>query len=175
MQPELEGWRSVEVRGADGAIDSDERVTASRPVVQWSEEGARRLGDRYWLEVTRAGRGMVRLRQQPDGFELRLFGVGPCLLRFGSAETAHNRNQVSCRYPILRGLLARRAGGAVVMTQTGRDEPELRAAVTGFVPRFGLRPGFPPWSGAIYEQVERRLHLEISRRYFRRLIDGAAS
>jgi hypothetical protein len=161
---ELEGWRSLQGRGADGAIDSDERVQAARAVVEQSERGARRLGERYWLEVTRASRGVVRGRETAQGVELRLLGRGPCLLTFGPAETTFDTNRVCSRYAIRGGALARRAGGALTLSQAGRDEPELRAAVSGFAPR--LR-------GALYEQVQRRLHLAISRRYFRGLIDEA--
>ena len=164
MPRELEGWRSLAGRTADGAIESDERVQAARPVVEVSEAGARRLGDRYWREVTRASRGVVRSSEERDGVELRLLGRGPSLLKFAAAETVADEDQVSCRYAIRGGALARRAGGALTLSQTGRHEPELRAAVTGFAPR--LR-------GALYEQVQRRLHLAISRRYFRRLIDEA--
>ena len=47
-----------------------------------------------------------------------------------------------------------------MLSQIGRDEVELRAAVTGFFPRLGVPLGF----------VQRRLHAAISRRYFARLI-----
>jgi hypothetical protein len=171
---ELEGWRSAQARGPDGAIESDERVRAARPVVPFAEAGARRLGDRYWREITRASRGVVRSRRAAAGPELRLLGRGPCLLRFAPAEIAHEPDRVSCRYPIVGGLLAQRPGGSLELSQTGSAQPELRAAVTGFVPRLGLRPGFPRWSGALYDQVQRRLHVSISRRYFRRLIDEAS-
>jgi hypothetical protein len=163
MRRELEGWRSLQSRGVDGSIDSDERVRAARPVVERSDRGARRLGDRYWLEVTRASRGVVRNRGTAEGVELRLLG-GPCLLRFGRAETAHDADLVFCRYAIRGGALARRPGGVLSLSQAGGDEPELRAAICGFAPR--LR-------GALYEQVQRRVHLAISRRYFRQLIDEA--
>lgn len=163
MRHELAGWRSLQGRAADGAIASDERVHAARPVVERSDRGARELGERYWLEVMRASRGVVRCRVGTDGVELRLLG-GPCLLRFGPAETAHDSDRVCCRFAIRGGALARRPGGTLSLSQTGADEPELRAAVCGFAPR--LR-------GPLYEQVQRRLHLAISRRYFRKLIDEA--
>jgi hypothetical protein len=161
MRRELDGWRSVRGRSADGAIVSDERVQAARPVVERSEEGARRLGETYWLEVTRASRGIVHRRDTPTGIELRLLGRGPCLFRFGPAETACDSNGVLCRYPIRGGLLARRAGGAITLSQMG---DELHAAVVGFVPRC---------DGALYEQVQRRLHVAISRQYFMRLLGEA--
>jgi cold shock protein len=40
----LEGWRSVQRCGEDGAIESDERIDVSRAVVPDTEAGARLLG-----------------------------------------------------------------------------------------------------------------------------------
>jgi hypothetical protein len=173
VRHELEGWRSAQARGSGGAIESDERVRIARRVVPTTAGGALRLGDRYWSEVERASHGLVRVRRTAVGPELRLLARGPRLLRFAPPETVYERTRVACRYPIVGGLLAQRPGGALELSQTGHDEPELRAAVSGFVPRLGLRPGFPRWSGALYE-VQRRLHVTISRRYFRRLIREAA-
>ena len=87
MRHELDGWRSVHGRGADGSIESDERVTAASAVVERSEAGARLLGERYWREVASASRGLVRGRRNGDGVELRLFARGPSLLRFGMAKS----------------------------------------------------------------------------------------
>jgi hypothetical protein len=56
-----EGWRSVH---EDGAIESDERVSASRAVVPATPDGARLLGERYWLtvgQVRQAAGGRPRL------------------------------------------------------------------------------------------------------------------
>jgi hypothetical protein len=164
MRHELDGWRSVHGRGADGSIESDERVTVDSPVVERSEAGARLLGERYWREVASASRGLVRARRAGDGVELRLFERGPSLLRFGPAETTHDAEDVRCRYSIRGGLLARRAGGTLTLSQTGAGRPELRAAVHGFAPRLGAQP---------YERIQRRLHVAVSRRYFRSLIDEA--
>ncbi len=153
----LQGWRSVHERREDGAIESDERVTATRAVVPETPAGARLLGERYWVTVRRSSFGLVRLREAPKGSVLRLAGVP--LLRFAPVELAARGTGVRCSFPIEGGLLARRAGGALVLSQA--SDGELRAALTGFVPRLGARP---------YERIQRRLHVAISRRYFRSLI-----
>ena len=59
------------------------------------------------------------------------------------------------------------AGKAACLTlsQIGREEVELRAEVTEFVPRLGATLGF----------VQQRFHAAISRRYFARLIAEARS
>jgi hypothetical protein len=164
VQRELEGWRSTQVRGDDGVVHSDERVRAKHPVVAPTPEGALLLGDRYWSEVGRVSRGSLRLHEAASGVELRLLAFGPTLLRFGPPEVDVGADGVSCRYPICGGLLARRPGGAIALSQSGADEPELRATVTAFVPRLALP--------LLYDRLQHRLHVRISRRYFRRLIAG---
>ena len=153
----LEAWRSVQERGEDGTIESDERITVSRAVVPATEAGARRLGEHYWMAVGRASFGLVRLRGTRDGSVLRL--AGATLLRFAPAELAAGANGVCCSFPIRGGLLARRPGGTLVLSQSTGSE--LRAAITGFVPRLGARP---------YDRLQRRIHVAISRRYFGSLI-----
>jgi hypothetical protein len=153
----LDGWRSLQARGADGAIESDERVSASRAVVPPTEAGARLLGERYWLTVRRASFGLLRVRETRDGSMLCL-GAAP-LLRFAPVELAAGAKGVQCSFPIRGGLLARRAGGTLVLSQS--NDSELRAALTGFAPRLGTQP---------YDRIQRRIHLAISRRFFRSLI-----
>ena len=165
MRRELDGWRSAHRRSADGEIDSDECVRALRPVVPPTPDGALDLGRLYWLEVARAGRPIVRLRPAEEGPELCLLGVGPALLRFGRPEVVVGDGGVGVRYPILGGVLARRPVGSITLSQSSSDPPELCAAVVGFVPRLGRTP--------LYGQLQRRVHVRISRRYFRRLLGGA--
>jgi len=151
----------MRARSDHGAFESDERVRVAVPVVEFSDHGARVLADRYWLEVSRASRGLVRRQDTSLGLELRLLGRGPCLLSFGPAERTSDVNEVRCRYPIAGGLLTRQRGGELSLSQSGSQPTELRAAVRAFVPR---------WNGAWYEQVQLRFHVAISRRYFKRLI-----
>jgi len=166
VQRELEGWQSTQERGDDGVVHSDERVHARHPVVAPSPAGALHLGDRYFSEVGRATRGSMRRRDTASGVELSLFAFGPSLLRFGPPELQVSVDHVSCRYPICGGLLARRPGGAITLSQRGTVEPELRATVTAFVPRLALP--------LLYDRLQHQLHVRISRRYFRRLIAEAA-
>ena len=155
----------MRARSDDGAFESDERVRVAGPVVEFSEHGARVLADRYWLEVSRVSRGVVRRRDTSLGLELRLLDRGPCLLRFGPAERTSDVDEVRCRYPIAGGLLTRQPGGELSLSQSGSQPAELRAAVRAFVPR---------WRGAWYERVQLRFHVAISRRYFKRLIAEAS-
>ena len=140
---------------------SSESATLTRPVVPRTADGARRLGERYWIEVGRASRGLVRPRPTSMGVELRVLGHGPVLLRLRGPEVVVDQKRVSCRYHIVGGLLARAPAGTLTLTQSGS---ELRAAVTEFTPR--LRPG-------LYTQLQRRIHVAVSRRYFGALIAEA--
>jgi hypothetical protein len=133
----------------------------TRPVVQRTADGARRLGDRYWVEVARASRGLVRPLRTGTGVELRALGRGPALLRLAGPEVVVDEECVSCSYRIVGGLLARAPAGVLTLTQSSS---ELRAAVTDFRPR--LRPG-------LYTQLQRRFHVAVSQRYFSALIAEA--
>jgi hypothetical protein len=165
----LVGWASVERRRDDGAVETAQRVVAARPVVTLTADGGCALGRAYWLEVARAWRGVVRCRESAAGVQLLLFGVGPPLLCFGPAQVQVEADVVRCRYPVLGGLLARRPGGALTLSQVGTKRPELRSEVTGFFPRLASAPGAPAWSGALYRHVQSRAHVALSRRFFRRL------
>ena len=165
MRRRIEAWSTVHSRSEDGTLTSVQRARSARPVVEISDAGAKDLGQRYWREAVRASRGLVYCRQGPVGVELRLLGRGPVLLSFRPAETSVEGNRVSCNYAIRGGLLTRREGGTLALSQIGRAEVELRAEVTEFVPRLGVTLGF----------VQRRFHAAISRRYFARLIAEAHS
>lgn len=122
------------------------------------------LGERYWTEVRRASFGLARVHTSADGNVLRILRVP--LLRFGAMELLSGSDGVRCSFPIRGGILARRPGGALVLSQTGGSQPELRAAVAGFVPRLASRP---------YDGIQRRIHVGISRRFFLSLLgEGSA-
>ena len=165
MRRELDGWRSSHNRGAEGGVDSQECVLVSGPVVARSRDGALELGRRYWREVERASHGVLRLRPVGDETALRLLWVAPVLLRFGPPEVTVDDVGVRCTYAIRGGALARRPVGSITLSQSDSEPPELCAAVTGFVPRLGRTP--------LYGQLQRRVHVLISRRYFRRLLREA--
>ncbi|MCY7304107.1 MAG: hypothetical protein LH654_13970 [Thermoleophilia bacterium] len=168
----LDGWNSTEEYGSGGAVRLEQWVRPPGLVVELSEEGALALGRGYWLEVESFTHRLVRARQRRGVLELRLFGRWT-LLRFGDPEAAADESGAFSRFPIVGGLLARRPGGSITFAQTVRPALELRATVDGFFPRLNGRPGRPVWTGALYLQVERRLHTEISHRYFTRMIREA--
>ena len=165
----LTGWSSTERQLPDGAVQFDQRVRSTRPLVDLSEAGALELAERYWREVEAVTRRLVRARPVDGGVELRLLGRW-VLLRFGAPATVASETAVLSRFPIVGGLLARAPGGSISFSQTVQPEVELRATIDGFFPRLGGRPGGPAWSGGLYRHVQRRIHTVVSRRYFRRLI-----
>lgn len=157
---ELAGWRSQYKRGADGAIASEESVSLRGPVAAPTADAPRRLAERYWSAVARASHGVVRRRETERGVELRLLG-SVCLLRFGLPEMSYDADGASCRYTIVGGLLARRPGGRLTLSERARPRPALRAAVEGFFPRLRVRP---------FQALQHRLHVAVSRRFFAALI-----
>jgi hypothetical protein len=161
--PMLEGVRSSESRAADGSIETTQCVLAGPSVVPLSEAGGKYLGRAYWSAIAGVSRGLVRVRVREEGVAIRLAGVPSPLLRLGPAEVAVEEDRVTCRFPILGGLLARRPGGALVVAQTGREPAELYVAVTGFFARLG--------SGAVHRHLQQRIHVAVSRRFFVRMLD----
>jgi hypothetical protein len=124
-------------------------------------EPVRRRGWADWREVEWFTFGLVRARQALDGVELRLFGRWPLLLAFGRPVVAVAGGHRCC-YPITGGMLAREPAGQIVFAQERAGDPAAFA-----LDHRGLlatRPGEPDWTGALYSQVQRRLHLAISRR-----------
>jgi hypothetical protein len=168
-RPQLTGWSSTERQSPDGSVEFEQRVRATRPLVEASERGALALASRYWEEVEAGTGHLVRTRTRGQELELRLLG-GVTLLRFGAPQTTVDSSVTATRYPIVGGLLARAPGGSIAFAQVVEPVVELRATIDGFFPRLGGRPGGPPWTGALYRHVQRRLHTSVSRRYFRRLI-----
>ena len=44
----MEGWQTSHRQAPDGAIESEQRVALTGPVVKFSRAGAERLGRSYW-------------------------------------------------------------------------------------------------------------------------------
>lgn len=169
----MDGWQTSQGQTEDGAVESEQRVVLPGLVVECSEAGAERLGRAYWHEVERVTRRLVRARESSGRLELRVLGRGPVLLRFGRPGLESTNGLVSCRYPIEGGLLAQKAAGEIVFAQAGGATPVLRSTIRGFFPSLAARQGEPDWTGALYNQVQSRIHVAISRRYFARLIEEA--
>lgn len=164
--PSVEGWATWQRQTGDGAVESEQRIALERPVVEFTRAGAERLGRAYWSEVRRITGSLVRPRQRGSALELRVLG-GPVLLRFGEPTIEASDTRAACSYPILGGLLASRAAGEITFEQTAGA---MRSTIRGFFPRLAGREGEPDWTGALYNQVQSRAHLAVTRRYFRRLI-----
>ncbi len=170
----LSGWRSRHGQTAEGAIESEQRVELDAPVVEFTEHGAHALGRAYWAEVERSTLGLVRQVARHPGVQLRLLGRGPALLEFGEPDVVASPSLVRCRYAIIGGVLAQRAQGDISFAQVGGGHRlELSSAIRDFLPTLAARQGEPHWTGALYDQLQSRLHVLISRRFFARLTSEA--
>lgn len=173
VRAKARGWRSAQRQTGSGAVESTQGVLLDAPVVEFSEAGVRALGRRYWDEVERSTIGLVRARSRNGSLELRLLGRGPLLLRFASPELRVSPTLIRCTYPIAGGALAQRPQGEISFSQTAAEELELDSTIRDFYPTLAARKGGPHWTGALYNLVQSRVHIAISRRYFRRLIAEA--
>jgi hypothetical protein len=142
------------------AVTSFEMAIAPRPVVESSARGAEMLAESYWSEVEASTRRLVQADVIDGHIDVRLLGRGPPLIRLGPPTVLADLPAVTCRYPIVGGLLVGSPGGALALEQVIGDPVLLRSTLTGYVPRL---------AGALYFQVQARLHSLISRRYFARL------
>jgi hypothetical protein len=167
---EVDGWEAWQGQRDDGAVESEQRVALRAPVVEFSVTGAEQLGRAYWREVERITGRLVQARERNGSIELRLLRHGPSLLRFGQPAFRATTTYVCCTYPIEGGLLARRPVGEIIFAQVGGPTPVVRSAIRGFFPSLAARTGEPGWTGALYNRVQSRIHLAVSRRYFARLI-----
>jgi hypothetical protein len=166
----LEGWRSVQHAHEDGSVESRQSVRVPGAVVEETDAGAAQLGRSYWRTVEESTRHLFRISERGDGLEIRLLRRGPAALTFGRPELTAAGGRVACRYPITGGFLACRPAGAITLAQETRDVTEVSSTIEGFVPRLAARPGRPGWTGTLYQQIEVRIHVAISRRYFDRLV-----
>jgi hypothetical protein len=167
--PAVEGWETWHRQTGDGAVESEQRIVLEQPVVEFTHAGAERLGAAYWPEVRRITGSLVRPRRRGTALELRVLG-GPVLLRFGPPKIEASDTRAACSYPILGGLLASRPAGEITFEQT---TGAMRSTIRGFFPRLAAREGRRHWTGALYDQLQSRVHLAVTRRYFRRLIAEA--
>jgi hypothetical protein len=151
MPARLESFRSSESRAPDGSIETEQRVFVPAPVVPLTEDGGR----------ARVAHGLVRAHTGEKGVEIDVAAVGVTLLRLGPEQVTVERERVTCRYPIRGGLLSGAVGGELVVAQLEGDPTELCVAVSGFFARRGL----------MYQLLQRRLHVSVSRRYFRSLLN----
>lgn len=173
MQATLNGWSSTERYSARGTVRLEQSARPPAAAVDCSEDGARELGECYWRDVESFTLGLVRARTREDGLELRLLGRWT-LLAFGKPETRADRSQALSRFPILGGILARAPGGSITFAQTLTPALELRTTVDGFHPRLGARSTGSTGPRALPWEIQRRLHVAISRRYLSRLVDQAS-
>jgi hypothetical protein len=166
----ISGWDSWHRQAGDGAVESEQRVTVSAPVVAFTDSGARALVRAYWSEVERAMMRLVRPHPHASGIDLCVLGRWAALLSFGAPEVEVSPSVVACRYPIAGGVLAQRPQGDIRLAQTAGDGFEIRSTIRDLLPALAAHEGEPHWTGALYDQVQSRIHVAISRRYFARLI-----
>jgi hypothetical protein len=171
MERAQTGWSTSEQR-ADGAVESEQRMPAPGPVVELTERGAAELGAVYWLEVERFMRGVVRARVSADGASSSAAARWrpPPFLRAARAQRRERHRAV--HVPDLRRPADAECERDDLLLAGGRPPPALTSAISGFFPRLAAAPGRPSWTGAFYEQVQRRLHLAVSKRYFEALVGG---
>lgn len=156
----------LERRSPEGGVDSVQRIALGHEVVPATDAGARELGVRYWAELERCSRGLVRAHDRAGEITLVFAGV-VTLFRFGAGQVRVDDTVVECRFPILGGVLVARAEGSIAVAQRSGTAHALDVSVTGYHPR--LATGSPRLARSfVYSTVQRPLHLAVSRRFLDR-------
>lgn len=151
-------------------VDSLQRAALRRPIVDATVDGALELGVRYWAELRRSTRGVVRVRIDDEGVGLALASV-VTLMKFGPPEPLVRDDAVECRFPILGGRLVARPGGWLVLAQRSDPELGLVVGVTGYSARLAGKP-WEPLRRLLYTAVQAPLHRLVSRRFLERAARG---
>ena len=136
---ELTGWASTQRIGIDGTVDSEQRVTLDRPVVDCSDRGARELAFRYWAELRRSGRRLMSVREHAGGIDLRLLGFGPVTVALGPVETAYSSASTRTEAPSAAGCSSGGAAGASRSSESWAIGWSCGRRSTGFASRAVLR------------------------------------
>ena len=140
------------------------RVTDPDGSAEWMEvEDFSRSGptDRHFVWDSASGEVRFGPRIRYADGTVRQHGAIP---RDG-AEIAVTSDGVSCAYNVQGGLLSLGEGGTLAISQIGREHPELRVLVDGYLARLG---------GGVLYGLQRRAHVAVSRRFFRHLLAEAA-
>ena len=145
-----------------------QRIALAHPVVEESDRGALALADAYWSEIRRRTAGLVRVRTNALGPELRLART-LTLFRFGPARIAVEPGLVECRFPIVGGLLAKQEGGWLTFAQRTAPSPCLEIAIEDYLPRLSSDRRGLSVRRLVYREVQERLHGAIGQRYLERM------
>lgn len=170
MGPPTPRWSTSERETASGAVESRQWIALPRELVAADRSGARELGRRYFAEVARFSRGLVRPRRRGDGVALVLGGV-VTLLGFDAPELGDRDGTVECRYRIRGGLLVARPGGSLLVAQ--HPGAELELVVSGYFPRLGGSMRRHSLRRALYTALQARAHRAVGRRFLERALAEA--
>lgn len=157
-----------EARASAGEGGSEESVEvtlrpAALPEGLSVDAACERAAAEYVEVVGRITRGLVRAVDAGGGQRaFKVLGVGPTLLRFGALE---RRGEGHYALPVMGGLLARRAGGALVFRWTsGEGEERFETAVEAFHPTL-VGPGGTRVGRLFYRLTQQVAHRWVMRRY----------
>ena len=170
-RPDLTGWSSTERVSPGGR----RAVRAARDAVAPARGAlggrrARSSRERYWSEVERTTRRLVRAAPAAAArSRCGCSAAGRCSAS-ERPQTVVDDAGVLSRFPITGGALAR-TPRRLDHVRADRDAGRPAARDDRWLlPAPGRPPGRPAWTGGLYRHVQQRIHTSISRRYFRRLI-----
>ena len=126
----MEGWETWQRQTGTAPSSRSSASRSTRPVVEFSTRGRRaarpcRTGARCAASPAPSSAASSAAARS----SCALLG-GPVLLRFGAPTIEASETRAVCSYPILGGLLARRAAGEITLRADGRTRSARRFAAS---------------------------------------------
>lgn len=150
-----ERFHSRTAVAADGSVLSVQTLSVL-PVAPNSDIAAA-AGEFYWGFLGRFGRGLLRIKPQPDD-GVAISALGITLLRFEPPVIHPLGDGVAIRYPVGFGLAVHPRHRAQGYLQMGVEPGQLSLEVAGYYPILG--------SGSwLYNLTQSRLHVRIAGGY----------
>lgn len=162
---------------ADGAVRSAQSALLELPRADlerlWTPANLENLGRTYWLFLTRATLGLIRVRYTDDDRSVVLLGRPFTLLRFGAPEYALDPDRGRISWPIRDGLLVSRSGAErgglalEVRRDPGQGDPAtlmIDVEVANFYPAIISGVGT-----AVYKATQAFVHVLVTHAFLRSL------
>jgi hypothetical protein len=162
---------------ADGSVHSLQSAHLELPRTElerlWTPEQLENLGRTYWLFLTRATLGVVRVVYTADERSVVLLSKPLTLLRFDPPEYTLEPNQARIAWAIRDGLLVSHTGrgSGFLSLQVSRDggvgnpaSIDIDVEVANFYPAIASRLGAP-----VYQATQSFIHVLVTHAFLRSL------
>jgi hypothetical protein len=161
------------VIAGDGAVRSLQSAKIEMPAEQlqrlWTPPNLENLGRTYWLFLTKATFGIVRVRYSEDERAASILGTPLALLRFAAPEYELEADRAKASWQIKNGLLVAKSGRgcghlSLEVTRNSDTEITVEVEVANFYPAIAV------WFSTLaYEATQAFVHVLVTHAFLRSL------